>query len=94
MAASGAVWGAFQNSGQTCISANRMLVQEGIYEAFVDGFSAAVAGLKVADGFTEDQQFFLSFGQTWCAKERPEYASMQVTVDPHSPAGEGRRVPH
>ena len=43
----------FRNSGQTCISANRMLVQEGIYEAFVDGFSAAVAGLKVADGFTE-----------------------------------------
>jgi succinate-semialdehyde dehydrogenase / glutarate-semialdehyde dehydrogenase len=43
----------FRNSGQTCISANRMLVQAGIYEAFVDGFSAAVAGLKVADGFTE-----------------------------------------
>lgn len=43
----------FRNSGQTCISANRMLVQEGIYEAFVDGFSAAVAGLTVADGFTE-----------------------------------------
>jgi len=40
----------------------------------------------VADGFTEDQQFFLSFGQTWCAKMRPEYESMLVTVDEHSPA--------
>jgi putative endopeptidase len=40
----------------------------------------------IADGFTEDQQFFLSFGQTWCAKMRPEYESMLVTVDPHSPA--------
>jgi succinate-semialdehyde dehydrogenase / glutarate-semialdehyde dehydrogenase len=43
----------FRNSGQTCISANRMLVQAGIYDAFVDGFSAAVARLSVADGFTE-----------------------------------------
>jgi succinate-semialdehyde dehydrogenase/glutarate-semialdehyde dehydrogenase len=43
----------FRNSGQTCISANRMLVQAGIYDAFVDAFSAAVARLKVADGFTE-----------------------------------------
>jgi putative endopeptidase len=39
----------------------------------------------IADGFTEDQQFFLSFGQTWCAKSRPEYEAMLVTVDPHSP---------
>ena len=30
-----------------------MLVQEGIYDAFVDGFTAAVERLKVADGFTE-----------------------------------------
>ena len=43
----------FRNSGQTCISANRFLVQEGIYDAFVDGFTAAVTGLKVADGFAE-----------------------------------------
>ena len=27
----------------------------------------------VADGFTEDQQFFLGFGQVWCAKARPEF---------------------
>ncbi|HEY5945223.1 MAG TPA: M13 family metallopeptidase, partial [Kofleriaceae bacterium] len=39
----------------------------------------------VADGFTEDQQFFLSFGQAWCAKLRPEYEKMLITVDPHSP---------
>ncbi len=29
----------FRNSGQTCISANRMLVQDGIYDAFVERFS-------------------------------------------------------
>ncbi|WP_420806387.1 M13-type metalloendopeptidase [Vulgatibacter incomptus] len=36
-------------------------------------------------GFTEGQQFFLSFAQSWCANRRDEYARMLVTVDPHSP---------
>jgi putative endopeptidase len=40
----------------------------------------------VADGFTEDQQFFLGFGQAWCAKFRPEIAALLATVDVHSPA--------
>ena len=40
----------------------------------------------VADGFTEDQQFFLGFGQAWCAKLRPEYEKSAVMQDPHSPA--------
>ncbi|HEY4183041.1 MAG TPA: M13 family metallopeptidase [Kofleriaceae bacterium] len=40
---------------------------------------------QVADGFTEDQQFFISFGQAWCAKELPDYEKMLATVDPHSP---------
>jgi len=42
----------FRNSGQTCISANRMLVQDGIYDAFVERYADAIRGLKVADGFT------------------------------------------
>jgi putative endopeptidase len=40
----------------------------------------------VADGFTEDQQFFLGFGQAWCAKMRPDYEKLLATVDVHSPA--------
>lgn len=39
----------------------------------------------VADGFTEDQQFFLGFGQAWCAKMRPDYEKLLATVDVHSP---------
>lgn len=39
----------------------------------------------VADGFTEDQQFFLATGQVWCSKYRDEYAKMAAQVDPHSP---------
>jgi succinate-semialdehyde dehydrogenase / glutarate-semialdehyde dehydrogenase len=46
----------FRNSGQTCISANRMLVQDGIYDAFVSRFADEVAALRVADGFAEGAQ--------------------------------------
>ena len=46
----------FRNSGQTCVSANRMLVQARIYDAFLDRFTAAVEALTVADGFTEGVQ--------------------------------------
>jgi succinate-semialdehyde dehydrogenase/glutarate-semialdehyde dehydrogenase len=42
----------FRNSGQTCISANRMLVQEGIYDDFLAAFSEAVSRLTVGNGFT------------------------------------------
>ena len=51
-AVAGAITCKYRNSGQTCISANRMLVQEGIYDAFLARFIDAVRGLKVADGFT------------------------------------------
>jgi putative endopeptidase len=39
----------------------------------------------LADGFTEDQQFFLSVGQSWCAKSRDEETRRLANVDPHSP---------
>ncbi|KAJ0478306.1 putative succinate-semialdehyde dehydrogenase (NAD(+)) [Helianthus annuus] len=43
----------FRNSGQTCVCANRILVQEGIYEKFTSAFSNAVQDLKVGNGFSE-----------------------------------------
>jgi succinate-semialdehyde dehydrogenase / glutarate-semialdehyde dehydrogenase len=52
-AVAGAITCKYRNSGQTCISANRMLVQEGIYDDFLPRFTEAVRALKVADGFTE-----------------------------------------
>ena len=39
----------------------------------------------IADGFTEDQQFFLGFGQSWCSKMRPDFEKLLATVDVHSP---------
>ena len=38
-----------------------------------------------ADGFDEDQQFFLAVGQAWCSKDRPDEIKRRLTVDPHSP---------
>ena len=39
----------------------------------------------VADGMTEDQQFFLGFAQGWCAAYRPDFERMVVQTNPHSP---------
>jgi succinate-semialdehyde dehydrogenase / glutarate-semialdehyde dehydrogenase len=52
-AVAGALICKFRNSGQTCISANRLLVQDGIYDDFLAAFTERVRGLKVADGFSE-----------------------------------------
>ena len=46
----GAVASRFRNAGQTCVCANRFLVQDGIYDAFVERLSARVAAIKVGDG--------------------------------------------
>ena len=43
----------YRNSGQTCVCVNRFLVQDGIYDAFVDKLAAAVKGLKVGNGADE-----------------------------------------
>jgi len=43
----------FRNAGQTCVCANRILVQEGIYDQFAERLAAATAELKLGEG-TED----------------------------------------
>lgn len=49
-AVEGAIACKFRNNGQTCVSANRIYVQNGIYDAFQERFVAAVAALKVGNG--------------------------------------------
>jgi succinate-semialdehyde dehydrogenase / glutarate-semialdehyde dehydrogenase len=51
-AVAGALTSKYRNSGQTCICANRFLVQEDIYEAFATRLAEAVGGLEVGDGLT------------------------------------------
>ena len=49
-AVEGAVASRYRNAGQTCVCANRFLVQDGIYDAFVEKLAARVGGMKVGDG--------------------------------------------
>jgi len=49
-AVEGALQSKYRNSGQTCVCANRFIVQAGIYDAFAERFAAAVASLKVGNG--------------------------------------------
>ena len=50
-ALAGAVLSKFRNSGQTCVCANRIFVQEGIYRAFADGLADRIRQFNVGSGF-------------------------------------------
>jgi succinate-semialdehyde dehydrogenase/glutarate-semialdehyde dehydrogenase len=56
-AVAGAMLSKFRNNGQTCVCANRIYVQAGVYDAFAEKLAKAVAGAKVGDGLTGDVQF-------------------------------------
>jgi succinate-semialdehyde dehydrogenase/glutarate-semialdehyde dehydrogenase len=49
-AVQGALASKYRNAGQTCVCANRIYVQDGVYEAFAQKLTAAVAELKVGNG--------------------------------------------
>jgi succinate-semialdehyde dehydrogenase / glutarate-semialdehyde dehydrogenase len=52
-AVEGAMASKYRNAGQTCVCANRIYVQEGVYDQFIQKFSAKVKALKVGNGFEE-----------------------------------------
>jgi succinate-semialdehyde dehydrogenase/glutarate-semialdehyde dehydrogenase len=52
-AARGAAFAKYRNSGQTCICANRILVQDSIYDEFVEELAKVVGTYKVGDGMDE-----------------------------------------
>jgi succinate-semialdehyde dehydrogenase/glutarate-semialdehyde dehydrogenase len=49
-AVEGAIASKFRNMGQTCVCANRILVQDGVYQAFAEKLAKRVAEMKVGDG--------------------------------------------
>ena len=55
-AVAGAMASKYRNAGQTCVCANRVLVQDGIYDAFAAKMAAAVAGLEVGNGLEDGTQ--------------------------------------
>ena len=52
-AVEGAMASKYRNAGQTCVCANRIYVQESVYDTFVQKFAAKVKALKVGNGFEE-----------------------------------------
>ena len=55
-AVEGAMASKYRNTGQTCVCANRILVQDGVYDAFTEKLAAAVRKLKVSDGLEDGAQ--------------------------------------
>lgn len=55
-AVEGAIASKFRNTGQTCVCANRLLVQDGVYDVFAAKLASAVAKLKVGDGLKGETQ--------------------------------------
>ena len=52
-AVEGAFASKYRNAGQTCVCSNRLYVQEGVYDAFVEKFAARVKTAKVGNGFED-----------------------------------------
>ncbi|MGJ8584362.1 MAG: NAD-dependent succinate-semialdehyde dehydrogenase [Marinosulfonomonas sp.] len=52
-AVQGAIVAKYRNNGQTCVCANRIYVQAGVYDAFASKLAAAVDAMKVGDGLEE-----------------------------------------
>ena len=55
-AVDGAIVSKYRNSGQTCVCANRFLVQDSVYDEFAKKFAEAVADLKVGPGIDESSE--------------------------------------
>jgi succinate-semialdehyde dehydrogenase/glutarate-semialdehyde dehydrogenase len=53
-AVEGTITSKFRNTGQTCVCANRLYVQDGVYDAFAEKLIAAVKQLRVGNGFEAD----------------------------------------
>ncbi|MGZ0897656.1 NADP-dependent succinate-semialdehyde dehydrogenase [Pseudomonas putida] len=52
-AVEGAIISKYRNNGQTCVCANRIYVQDGVYDAFAEKLAAAVSKLKIGNGLEE-----------------------------------------
>ena len=54
IASSGAVWGAFVNAGQTCLSVERCYVHRSLYDAFLEACRSKIAKLRVGNGIDSE----------------------------------------
>ncbi len=56
IAVAGAVASKYRNAGQTCVCANRIYVQSGIYDRFAERLAEVASGMKVGDGLERDTE--------------------------------------
>ncbi|MBW4981140.1 NAD-dependent succinate-semialdehyde dehydrogenase [Mameliella sp. CS4] len=75
-AVEGAILCKFRNNGQTCVCANRIYVQDGVYDAFAQKLAAAVAKLKVGDGLEEGTDLGPLINQSAVDKVREHIADV------------------
>ena len=79
-AVAGAIVSKYRNAGQTCVCSNRIFVQRGVYETFVDKLIAATADLKLGDGMADD----VTIGPMISEKARQD---VQAMIDDDVKAG-------
>src|SRR5690606_21510956 len=53
-AVAGAIASKYRNAGQTCVCANRIYVQKGIYDRFAERLARTAADMKIGDGLAAD----------------------------------------
>ena len=93
-AVEGAIASKYRNAGQTCVCANRIFVQSGIYDDFAWALSEKVGAMKVGDGFEEgvsqgpiiDQQGFDKI-ERHVADALSKGAAVSVGGAPHERGG-------
>ena len=93
-AVEGAIASKYRNAGQTCVCANRIFVQSGIYDDFARALSEKVGAMKVGDGFEEgvsqgpiiDQQGFDKI-ERHVADALSKGATVSVGGAPHERGG-------
>jgi len=98
-AVEGAMASKFRNTGQTCVCANRFIVQDGIHDEFVEKLKEAIGKLKAGDGFEEgvNQSALINDEAVKKVKEHLENAldggAEVVTGDKPHPLGGNYVVP-
>ena len=98
-AVEGAIMCKFRNNGQTCVCANRIYVQDGVYDAFAEKLAAAVSKMKVGDGFEDGTALGPLISEKAIAKVQSHIADAKakganvILGDGEAPQGPGYFLP-
>jgi predicted metalloendopeptidase len=71
-------------AGENIADNGGVKIAYGAYQAWREHASPAPA--REVDGYSDDQLYYLGYGQSWCEKDTPESLETQARTNPHSPA--------